>query len=392
MTLQTIAEKYNDYQIEMRRYFHKNPEVGGKEYETCRKIRDELDKNGIPWVHCGMETGTLATIKGKKPGKTILLRADIDALTVVEETGAEYASTNDGVMHACGHDCHISMLLTAARILNDMKDELCGTVKLAFQPAEEICEGAEAMIAEGAMTGVDGCFAIHVWTDVPSGKICCKTGPMMASVGQFFVDIKGKGGHGAAPHHCVDAAVVASSVVTNLQSIVSRNLNPADAGVITIGCMEAGSLWNVVAEHAHLEGTTRCFDKEVQKQIQEKMETVIQNTANVFGAEAELNYVHLAAPTINDEDMAALVCNSSKKVLGEDALTDMVLTMAGEDFSYFIEESPGAIAFLGTGNPDCGAVYANHNGHFCVDESVLIKGAMLYAQVALDFNRKTTAG
>jgi len=388
MTIQGIAEKYEDYQIEMRRHFHKYPEIGGKEFETCRKIREELDKAGIPWIHCGMETGTLATIKGEKPGKTILLRADIDALNVQEETGAEYASVNAGITHACGHDCHISMLLTAARMLNDMKEELCGTVKLAFQPAEEICKGAEAMIAEGVMEGVDGCFAIHVWTDVPAGHVCCKTGPMMASVGRFFVDIKGKGGHGAAPQHCVDAAVAASAIVTNLQTVVSRNLNPAEAGVVTVGVMEAGSLWNVVAEYAHLEGTTRCFSKEVQRQIPEKMEAVIQNTAKAFGAEAELNYVHLAAPTINDGDMAELVRQSAKKILGEDALADMVLTMAGEDFSCYMEEAPGAIAFLGTGNPECGAVYANHNGHFCVDEHVLIKGAMLYAQVAFAFNQK----
>ena len=388
MNIQEIVEQYNDYQVEMRRWFHKYPEIGGKEYETCKKIREELDKAGIPWVHCGMETGTLATIKGDKPGKTILLRGDIDALTVMEETGAEYASVNEGVMHACGHDCHISMLLTAARILNDRKDQLCGMVKLAFQPAEEICKGAEAMIAEGAMEDVDGCFAMHVWTDVPAGHICCKTGPMMASVGRFAVDIKGKGGHGAAPHHCVDAAVAASAVVSNLQTVVSRNLNPAEAGVVTVGTMEVGSLWNVVAEYAHLEGTTRCFSKEVQKQIPEKMEAIIQHTAEVFGAKAELNYMHLAPPTINDADMAELVRQSAKKILGDDAPTDMALTMAGEDFSYFMEAVPGALAFLGTGNPDCGAVYANHNGHFCVDESMLIKGSMLYAQVALDFNQE----
>ncbi len=388
MTLQAMAEKYETYQIEMRRYFHKYPEVGSKEYETCKKIRKELDKIGVPWVHCGMETGTLATIEGAKPGKTILLRADIDALTVTEETGAEYASVNEGVMHACGHDCHISMLLTAAHILSDMKEDLCGTVKLAFQPAEEICKGAEAMIAEGAMKDVDGCFAIHVWTDVPAGHVCCKTGPMMASVGRFSVDIKGKGGHGAAPHHCVDAAVVAAAMVTNLQTVVSRNLNPADAGVVTVGRVEAGSLWNVVAEYARLEGTTRCFSKEVQQQIQEKMEEVIQHTAKSFGAEAKLNYVHLAAPTINDAEMAELVRQASAKILGEDAIADMALTMAGEDFSCYMEEAPGALAFLGTGNPECGAVYANHNGHFCVDEGVLIKGAMLYAQVALDFTQQ----
>lgn len=389
MTLQTIAEKYGDYQIEMRRYFHKHPEVSGKEYDTCKKIREELDKIGVPWVHCGMETGTLATIKGNKPGKTILLRGDIDALTVLEETGAEYASVNEGIMHACGHDCHISMLLTAAHILNDMKDELCGTVKLAFQPAEEIGKGAMAMIAEGALEGVEGCFGIHVWTDVPSGHICCMPGPMMASADQFFVDIKGKGGHGAAPHQCIDAAVVASAVVNNLQTVVSRNINPGDPAVVTVGVMSVGSRWNVVPENAHLEGTTRCFSKEAWNYIPEKMEEVIDYTAKAFGAEAKLDYVRLLLPTINTPEMASLVQASSKKIFGEDApFTMKELTMGAEDFSCYVDEVPGALAFLGTGNPECGAVYANHNGHFCVDEDMLIKGAMLYAQVALDFNRK----
>ena len=388
MTLQKVAEKYGDYQIEMRRYFHKYPEVSGKEYETCKKIREELDKMGIPWVHCGMETGTLATIQGGKPGKTILLRGDIDALTVQEVTGAEYASVNEGIMHACGHDCHISMLLTAAQILNDMKDEICGTVKLAFQPAEEIGAGAKAMIEEGALEGVEGCFGIHVWTDVPAGHVLCKNGPMMASADQFFIDIKGKGGHGAAPHQCVDAAVVASAVVNNLQTIVSRNMNPTDPAVVTVGVMEVGSRWNVVAEDAHLEGTTRCFSREAWAMIPEKMEEVVQNTAKAFGAEAKVTYNRLLSPTINDGNFAALVNGATKKILGDDSTYDMPPTMGAEDMSCYMDKVPGAIAFLGTGNPECGAIYANHNGHFCVDESMLIKGAMLYAQVALDFNSK----
>lgn len=388
MTIKGLEATYNDYQIEMRRYFHKFPEVSGEEYETCKKIREELDKMDIPWVHCGMETGTLATIVGEKQGKTILLRGDIDALTVQELTGAEYASVNDGVMHACGHDCHISMLLTAAKMLNDRKDQLCGTVKLAFQPAEEIGAGAKAMIEEGALDGIDGCFGIHVWTDVPAGYVFCNKGPMMASADQFFVDIKGKGGHGAAPHQCIDAAVVASAVVTNLQTIVSRTLNPTEPAVVTVGVMEVGSRWNVVAENAHLEGTTRCFNIETWEILPEKIEEIVQSTARTFGAEAKVSYTRLLSPTINDVDFATLVIGATKKVMGENFIYDMPPTMAAEDMSYYMEKVPGAIAFLGTGNPECGAIYPNHNGHFCVDESMLVKGAMLYAQVALDFNRE----
>ena len=178
MNIKEVAAKYADYQIEMRRYFHKHPEVSGKEFETSKAVKAELDKMGIPYRDCGMGTGVLATIEGTKPGKTILLRADMDALTVHETTGAEYASVNEGVMHACGHDCHISMLLTAAHILMDMREDLCGTVRLAFQPAEEIALGAIAMIDEGAMDGVDGCFGIHVWTEVPAGTVSIGAPPL----------------------------------------------------------------------------------------------------------------------------------------------------------------------------------------------------------------------
>ena len=183
MNIEEVASKYAGYQVEIRRHFHRHPEVSGKEYETSKMVKAELDKIGVEWVPCGLETGVLATIKGEKPGKTILLRGDMDALTVDEQTGAPYASENPGVMHACGHDCHTSMLLTAAHILNDMKSELCGTVKLAFQPAEEIAEGAKSMIEQGAMDGVDGCFGIHVWADVPSGKVSVEAGPRMGAAG-----------------------------------------------------------------------------------------------------------------------------------------------------------------------------------------------------------------
>lgn len=176
MKIQEVASKYENYQIEMRRYFHKHPELSGEEYNTSKVVKAELDKMGIPWVDCGLKTGVLATLKGAKPGKTILLRGDMDALPVEETTGAEYASETPGVMHACGHDCHTSMMLTAAHILSDMKDELCGTVKFAFQPAEESAIGAKSMIEQGALEGVDAAFGIHIWSDVPSGHISCSAG------------------------------------------------------------------------------------------------------------------------------------------------------------------------------------------------------------------------
>lgn len=389
MKIEEVAAKYAGYQVDMRRHFHRHPEVSGREYETSKMVKAELDKIGVEWVPCGLETGVLATIRGEKPGKTILLRGDMDALTVDEQTGAPYASENPGVMHACGHDCHTSMLLTAVHILNDMKSELCGTVKLAFQPAEEIAEGAKSMIEQGAMDGVDGCFGIHVWADVPSGKVSVEAGPRMGAAGQFRIDVKGKGGHGAAPHQCVDAALVSASIVSNMQALVSREISPMDPAVVTVGVIEAGTRWNVVAESGRIEGTTRCFSNEVYDAFPAMLSRIAEETAKAYRAEAKLTeYIELVPPTVNDPDMSEIAQAAARKVVAEDAPITSPATMGGEDFAFYMRKAPGAVALLGIGNEECGAVWPQHSGKFCVDESALIKGAMLYAQVAMDFNAK----
>ncbi len=386
MILQDIAQRYNDYLIEKRRYFHMHPEVSTKEYNTSKIVKEELDKYGISWRPCGMETGILATIKGKHPGKTILLRGDMDALTVQETTGAPYASVNDGIMHACGHDCHTAMLLTAARLLNDMKDDLCGTVQLAFQPAEEIAKGARAMMDQGVLDGVDACFAIHVWGTIDAGKISLEAGARMASADQFSIKIKGKGAHGAEPDDGIDAVVTAAAMINNLQSIVSREIAPMSPAVVTIGTIHGGTRFNVVAEDCELTGTTRCFDAKVWEQFENRMRRIVENTAQTYRASAELIYERICPPVINDAEFVALAQKSAKKIMGENCLSSKPATTGAEDFSLFVREVPGAIAMLGIGNEACGAVWPNHSGNFCVDESQLLKGAMIYAQVALDFN------
>lgn len=384
MNIHEVAAKYNEYIIEQRRYFHQHPEVSTKEYETSKAVAAQLDKMGVPYVHCGLETGLLATIQGAKPGKTILIRGDMDALTVKETTGAPYASQNDGLMHACGHDCHIAMLLTAAQILNDMKDELCGTVKLAFQPAEEVGMGAESMIEQGALEGVDGCFAIHVWGTVKSGSVSLEAGPRMASADQFIVDIKGKGCHGAQPEQGVDAAVVTAAVVNNLQVIVSREISPMDPAVVTVGTIQTGSRWNVVAEDSHIEGTTRCFSTELWNDFEDRLTRVVKTTAKAFRAEATVQYNRMVPPTVNDTAFVAVAQNAVKSVMGENALVSAPATTGGEDFAYFMQKVPGAVALLGIATDDC--CWPNHSPNFDVDEAQLINGAMMYAQVAMDFN------
>lgn len=386
MNLKEAAAKYGDYLIEMRRCFHAHPEVSGKEYETSKRIKAELDKFGIAWRPCGLETGILATIQGEKPGKTILLRGDMDALTVQEETELPYASEVSGVMHACGHDCHISTLLTAARVLNDIKADLCGTVRLAFQPAEETAQGAKSMIENGALDGVDGCFGIHVWSNVPAGQVALAPGPRMAAADQFSIDVKGKGGHASAPHQCVDAAVVASSIVTNLQSIVSREVDPGDPAVLTVGRIEAGTRWNVVAEYGRLEGTTRYFSRDLYQRFQEMMERVVTQTAQTFRAEAKLNYDRIVPPAINDDYVTKVAIGAARKAISADAVISIDRITGGEDFAYFMEKVPGAIALMGVGNEACGAVWPQHSGKYRVDESALINSVLLYAQVAVDFN------
>ncbi len=381
-----VAAKYGDYLIEKRRYFHENPELSEKEYNTSKVVKEELDKMGVEWRPCGLETGVLATIKGNKPGKTILIRGDMDALPVEELNDVSYVSKTKGLMHACGHDCHTAMMLTAAQILKDMKDDLCGTVKLAFQPAEETAHGAKSMIEQGALEGVDGCFGIHVWQDVPSGTVLCDEGPRMGAADHFKIDVRGKGSHGASPHQGVDAAVVTAAIINNLQALVSRETDPTDSLVVTVGKVEVGTRWNIVPENAHLEGTLRCYTKELYNQLPAMMERVVKNTAEIFRAEATVDIDRLVAVTENDEKMAGVIKNAVGTLYGEGKLYHQKPTLGGEDFSFFLEKCPGGIALVGIGNEACGAVWPHHSGHFTVDEDALLNAAALYVQVAMDFN------
>jgi amidohydrolase len=385
MNMNERAAKYADYIVEMRRAFHQIPEVSMEEYETSAKVKEELDKMGVSWRPCGGETGVLATIGGKKPGKCVLLRADMDGLTVNEETGYDFASRHEGMMHACGHDAHIATLLTAAKILKDMEDDLNGTVKLAFQPGEEVAKGCKAMIADGALEGVDGCYSCHVWATVDSGVYNCEPGPRMASAGMFVIDVKGKSGHGSAPHEGIDCAVAASAIVNNLQSIVSREMNPMEPVVVTVGRMEVGTRWNVIAGSAKIEGTTRTFDKEIFTRLPEIIERIAKDTASAYRAEVKCDFVDLTTPVVNDPKVAEIAAKAAEKIVGKENVRTFDKITGGEDFCFFMNEVPGAQAFMGIRNPEIGATYPNHDGHFKVDESVLIQNAAIAAQFAVDF-------
>ncbi len=384
MDVKAVATKYADYQIEMRRWFHQHPELSMEEKETSAKVKEELTKAGIEWRDCGSEGyGILATVKGAKPGKTIMLRGDMDALSVTEETGLPYASQNEGKMHACGHDAHISTLLVAAHIINDMKDELCGEVRFAFQPAEEVARGAIWMIEDGALDGVDGCFSMHVWGGIPTGKYSCEVGPRMAGGNMFSIDITGKSGHGTQPNNGVDAIYVAAATIENLQSITSRHLSPVDPAVVTVGTIEGGSRWNVIAGSVHMEGTWRCFSAETHEKMPGLIDQIAKDTAKTFGATAETGQVVLIPPVINNPHVTEIAQGAAKYVLGEDSKFDMDPVMGGEDFAYFMNKVPGAVLLLGNDHEGCN--FANHHMNFVADEDMLLNGAMIYAKTAVDF-------
>ena len=385
MNVRDITKKYKDYIIEKRRYFHMNPEPSFNEYDTSKVVQEELTKIGIPF-EIFAKTGIIATIKGQNPGKTVLLRADMDALEVCEKNNVSYRSQKEGLMHACGHDGHSAMLLGAAHVLNEIKNDISGEIKLLFQPAEEIAKGAKAMIEESKIIdSIDAAFAIHLWQGVPVGKISLESGARMAAADLFSIKVKGKSGHGSMPHETIDAVVVASAIVMNLQHLVSRNTNPLDTLVVTVGKLTAGTRHNIIAGEALLEGTIRSFSDEVWKKIPEQIERVVKNTAAAYNAEAEIDLVRATPPLVNNQDISDILKASAEKLYGEEVVTKYEKTPGGEDFAYFTQAVPGALAFVGIRNDEKGINSPHHNETFDMDEEALEMGANLYAQFAIDF-------
>lgn len=388
MNIKEIGKKYKDYVIQMRRELHMNPESSWEEFRTSQRVKEELDKMGIPYISVA-GTGVLATIEGKEKGKTVALRADMDALEVTETNDVPYKSQNPGKMHACGHDGHTAMLLGAAKIFSEIKDELKGTVKLIFQPAEEVAAGAKKMIAESDfMDTVDSVFGIHLWSGVPVGKVSVESGPRMASADLFKIKVTGKAGHGSMPHQTVDSVVVASAIVMNLQSMVSREFSPLESVVVSVGSLHSGTRFNVIAGDAVLDGTTRCFNPEIRAELPGIIERIAKHTAAAYKAEATLEYTNGTPPTINDEDCSKTATESVEKILGKEGVQLMEKTTGGEDFAFFLEKAPGAIAFVGVRNEDIGACYAHHHDKFNIDEDGLEVGTALYVQYAVDFLNK----
>ena len=373
-----------------RRHFHENPEMGFQEFETAKVVADRLQALGLEEIKTGIATtGVTGLINGTRPSdgkeKVIMLRADMDALPILEENDVEYRSRNDGVMHACGHDSHTAMLLGVARVLMDRRDEFSGTVKVLFQPAEEGGGGARVMIEEGALENpnVDLAFGMHVAQDIPLGKIAARPGPAMAAADRFEIVIQGKGGHGAQPNTTVDPIAVGAQIVTALQTIVSREVDPTEQAVVTVGAFLAGDASNVIPDTAVMRGTLRSFNPEVREQLATRVGEIATGVAAAMRAEVAYDYQPGYPSTINDVDMTAMVMDVAREVVGEENVFESPLIMGAEDFSYFLEKVPGCFYFVGTKNEDRGLVWGHHHPRFDIDEDAMPLGMEVMVRTVL---------
>lgn len=379
-----LAEKA--YLTDLRRHFHAHPEVSLQEYETCKKIEGELDSMGIPHKRIG-ETGVYGWIDGKKAGDgvTVALRADIDALAMEDLKEVPYHSQNAGVCHACGHDAHTATLLTAAKILKAKENEFSGQVRLFFQQAEEIGQGARQFVQAGLLDGVTRVFGAHVTSHLDSGKISLTAGPQNASCDYFKIQIHGKGTHVSTPQLGVDALYIASQIVVQLQTIVSRNTDPLETVVVGVGKLQAGTQYNIVAEHAVLEGTTRSFLPEVRKFTNDRVVRIAKETAALYGAEAEVEFLDFAAPLVNDAKAVEEVTAVTAEFLPrEDIISDFQKALGADDFADYLAVTRGMYAFVGTRNSkDPHTAVAHHHGLFDVDEEALLISCNVYVDYAL---------
>ena len=345
-----------------RRHLHMYPEVSGEEVETTRYIREALEAMGLECWDLKSKTGVVAEL-GNGEGPTLALRADIDALPIVEQTGLDYASKNEGAMHACGHDFHTASLLGAVQVLKAQEDKLQGKVRFIFQPAEESNRGARALISEGVLDGVDAIIGFHNKPELPVGTIGVKEGPLMAAVGQLKAEITGVGTHAAAPHNGNDPIVTACQVIANAQAIVARHTSPLEPVVLSVSHIEAGNTWNVIPEKVFFEGTIRTFNKEVERQMTQQFEKMIIQTADVYGQKGSIEWI-LTPPVVhNDVEITKVVRRTTEKFA---TVVTPEVTLGAEDFANYMEHVPGCFVFIGTGCPR-----EWHHPAFLVDDAAL---------------------
>lgn len=391
MALKDYVLEQKEYLTSMRQYFHAHPEVSLQEYHTCERIEKELDLAGIPHRRVG-ETGVYAWIDGKKEtadqkkaSRIMVLRADIDALAMEDLKTVPYHSENPGVCHACGHDAHAATLLTAARILKSKEAEFSGQIRLFFQQAEEIGAGARLFVQDGLLDGAARVFGAHVSSRLESGKIALTAGPQNASCDYFKIKVTGRGAHVSTPHLGIDAAYVASQIVVNLQNIVARSTNPLETVVVGVGVVRAGTQYNIVAEHAEIEGTTRSFLPEVREFTNRRVREIAEQTARMYGAEAEVEFKDFAAPLINDvQAVKEVTAVTEQLICREQIVSDYEKALGADDFADYLAVTRGMYAFVGThSEKKPGSGVAHHHGLFDLDEEALLLSCNVYVDYAL---------
>lgn len=384
--LASLLNEYEEEMIQLRRYFHENPEISFEEVETPKTIAEFHRALGHEVREGVGGSGVVAKLVGGKPGKTVALRADFDALAITEETGLPFQSKVKGRMHACGHDGHTASLLILAKAFNQMKDELAGTIVFIHQHAEEIAPGgAIAMIQDGCLEGVDVIFGTHLWAPIELGEVHSAKGPLMAAADGVYITIKGKGGHGSNPSDTKDSIVLAAQFITNLQQLVSRRINPLRPAVVSIGHIEALNPFNVIADQVYMKGTVRTFHEEERALLEREIEELLKATCYLTKADYEYEFVRGYPPVVNHDAETEHVMASAEKVAGVEAVKYIEPIMGGEDFAYYLEEIPGSFFFTGAKNPAWEDVYPHHHPKFDIDERALRIAANVLGQATLDY-------
>lgn len=378
-----LVDEVRDEVIAWRRHLHKYPEISFQEVQTSQFIYETLQTFGNLELSRPTETSVMARLIGAKPGKVLAIRADIDALPIQEENEVPYSSQNPGVMHACGHDGHTAILLGAAKILSSLRDQMKGEIRFLFQHAEELAPGgAEQMVQAGVMDGVDIIIGTHLWTPLETGKFGVASGPVMASPDTFSITVNGYGGHAGLPHQTVDAIAIGAQVVTNLQHVISRNIDPLDNVVLSITKFNSGSAMNIIAGSVEIAGTVRLFNTEDRQTISSLMERVVKGVTEAHGATYKLSYNAGVDPVVNDGEVTSVIEEIIRELLGDEALVDVKPNMGAEDFSAFLKKAPGTYFFTGTGNRDKETDYPHHHPRFNIDEASLLNGVNVFVHAA----------
>ncbi|ELR98637.1 M20 family metallopeptidase [Gloeocapsa sp. PCC 73106] len=375
--------------VQWRRHLHQRPELGFKEHLTSEFVIAKLEEWGIKYQSGIAKTGVVATITGTQPGPVLAIRADMDALPIQEQNQVEYRSQHDGLMHACGHDGHTAIALGTAYYLCQHPDQFRGTVKIIFQPAEEGPGGAKPMIEEGVLTNpqVEAIVGLHLWNRLPLGTIGVRSGALMAAVECFRCTILGKGGHGAMPEQTIDSILVGAQIITALQTIVARNVNPLDSAVVTVGEFHAGKAHNIIADSAHFSGTVRYFDSSYSGYFPARIEAIIAGICQAHNARYDLDYYPLYPPVINDPKITELIHSIALEVVETPAgITPACQTMGGEDMSFFLQQVPGCYFFLGSANPAKDLAYPHHHPRFDFDETALAIGVEIFVRFIEQFS------